>query len=833
MNCIARRAWSRTSPRTGTTSSAPRSAQGGEIGAAASVSPISRENAMTRNRFRLIGQVGAVLAVLLVALAAGLIAACDGGDSAVAPAPAPPPAPTPAPAPAPEPEPEPAPPPLDLAAGGVTTVPAGALIRKPANFFDLEGKTLTFSPDAAGAYTVEVGRLLWDAPGSGGAGTRSRELRDDGAAVNLPFSFPFGDRVWNRVYVNRNGNISFQRPEKGNWPHRDPWAAGGMRSVAAAIDSRSAVGMEAMIAVFWAIHDAPTISVDSSPARVVVTWRAVRRPHDYAPLGENRFQARLYPSGTVELSYRAVPERDGFVGLFHGRDAGGDILDAMDDPAGDAPGRLDITGMEMVDNGSTILARMTLSENVPQAVAEGEMTYRISLDLGGFECSVVLLVNADGRRGEKHCIPVPRVVGFRVRGATIEIWISKTLLDGVEQFAWRASTYWWGGDGSDHMSEPGRAQVDEPDRDLDATTGTVAGNLFEVFHYPVFPRTPATVLSFIYERVPPNDEIAVMFTDFRVDDLWNSGGGTGPVNAPVQGIGALQAKPNRGDRYGSDNLLTSMFPVFLGAENWTETGVGGGRAFRNAARGIRWIAHEAVHRWSSHLDFRNPRTGEIEPLWQDSCRCHWNTYLHAPAMFPVWPGYSGGSYSEASVMGGEVWVENGDGTFTRNDDGFPLPTGLSALDLYVMGMISADEVPDTFLLSDVQETNRSGTVRATKVPVRIEDVVAALGPRIPPAEESRKEFRLGIYLLHPEDRPPRTDLLARAQAVHAATVDYFARATDGRMRVVPSGSPAQAAIRTTSTARRAFPDSGGERTPLFLQCGADAHAHAPPRRPSS
>ena len=216
-----------------------------------------------------------------------------------------------------------------------------------------------------------------------------------------------------------------------------------MRSVAAAIDSRSAAGLEAMIAVFWALHDHwaphehPTISVDSSPARVVVTWRAVRPPHDYAPLGESLFQARLYPSGIIELSYRVVPERDGIVGLFHGRDATGGVLDALEDPAGDAPGRLDITGMEMVDSGSTILARMTLAENVPQAVAEGEMTYWISLDLGDFECSVALLVNADGRRGEKRCIPVPRVVGFRVRGATIEIWISKTLLDGVEQFAWR------------------------------------------------------------------------------------------------------------------------------------------------------------------------------------------------------------------------------------------------------------------------------------------------------------------------------------------------------------------------------------------------------------
>ena len=140
-------------------------------------------------------------------------------------------------------------------------------------------------------------------------------------------------------------------------------------------------------------------------------------------------------------------------------------------------------------------------------------------------------------------------------------------------------------------------------------------------------------------------------------------------------------------------------------------------------------------------------------------------------------------------MGGAVWLDNGDGTFTRAEDGNPLPTGLSALDLYVMGMTPAAEVPETFLLRDVQETSTWGLVRATQVPVRIDDIVAAMGPRVPAADASRKEFRLGVYLLHEDGRPPRTDLVQRAQAVTAATAEYFAAATGGRMRVVPTLDP--------------------------------------------
>ena len=79
---------------------------------------------MTRNRFRRINMLGAVL---LIAVVSGLIAACDGGDSPTVPAPAPapppppPPEPEPEPAPAPEPEPEPLAPP-DPEPGTVTGV---------------------------------------------------------------------------------------------------------------------------------------------------------------------------------------------------------------------------------------------------------------------------------------------------------------------------------------------------------------------------------------------------------------------------------------------------------------------------------------------------------------------------------------------------------------------------------------------------------------------------------------------------------------------------------------------------------------------------------------
>ena len=299
--------------------------------------------------------------------------------------------------------------------GSVTSVPASGLIRKPASFFDLEGTNVTFTPNDAGEYAVAVGNLGWRDPASG-AETVSRVLGEhDYLTVDLPFSFPFAGRTWTRAYANANGNISFQRPEGMNWPHRDRPAS--MRSLAAAVDSRSAVGLETMIAALWALYGDTTVSVDSTSTSVVITWRAVRRQGDvsgYVPLGENFFQARLYPSGAIELGYHTVPERDGIVGLFHGLSTRGRTLDSFDDPAGDvANAVLDIVRIEFVDNGSTVLARMTLAGNVPAVMHDGEISYRIFLRFGGTECAAGIVVAASGRRPFLDRCPDPVVVGYR------------------------------------------------------------------------------------------------------------------------------------------------------------------------------------------------------------------------------------------------------------------------------------------------------------------------------------------------------------------------------------------------------------------------------------
>ena len=86
-----------------------------------------------------------------------------------------------------------------------------------------------------------------------------------------------------------------------------------------------------------------------------------------------------------------------------------------------------------VDNGSTLLAIMTVAADVPEFVADGDLGCRIFLDFGDYTCAVRVGISEAGRSGNTSCSPAPGAVGYRVDGATIEIPISKILLDGAHQ----------------------------------------------------------------------------------------------------------------------------------------------------------------------------------------------------------------------------------------------------------------------------------------------------------------------------------------------------------------------------------------------------------------
>jgi hypothetical protein len=153
--------------------------------------------------------------------------------------------------------------------------------------------------------------------------------------------------------------------------------------------------------------------------------------------------------------------------------------------------------------------------------------------------------------------------------------------------------------------------------------------------------------------------------------------------------------------------------------------------------------------------------------------------LQAPAAFPYQRP------TEASAMGGGVWQDNFDGTFTQLDDDYYVPaTGYSYLDLYLMGLIAPTEVPDFFILRNLQrqgvDANGHTTFKGDRTKVTINDVIAVEGPREPDVDHSQKRFNTGmvIVLEHGHKLPP--GLVKNVQGIRERWIDYWSTTTGHR-----------------------------------------------------
>ena len=139
------------------------------------------------------------------------------------------------------------------------------------------------------------------------------------------------------------------------------------------------------------------------------------------------------------------------------------------------------------------------------------------------------------------------------------------------------------------------------------------------------------------------------------------------------------------------------------------------------------------------------------------------------------------------MMGGRYWRENADGTFTPLDGYWG--GGPSWLDLYMMGLARANEVPDTFIvrnLQPVREGDTWGRHTGDKEIVTLEQVVRAEGRRRPPAARARKNFNTAfVYLLAP-GRTPDEELLSLHADLLRKAIEHWSHVTGQRSRMTAS-----------------------------------------------
>jgi hypothetical protein len=170
-----------------------------------------------------------------------------------------------------------------------------------AHLFDLQGRTVRFTPDGPG-YRVETLALKWDTDFGRPAGFQVA-LRN--------FEFPFSGKNWKSFSVGVNGSITFGGTSDGVTLARYDQ----LREAA-----RNLVNTAPAICVFLKPRMFGPHYVKELADRVVITW-SLTEPHgniqDFTwTQTVNQFQAVLGKDGSVEMSYEQISAQDAIVGLY-------------------------------------------------------------------------------------------------------------------------------------------------------------------------------------------------------------------------------------------------------------------------------------------------------------------------------------------------------------------------------------------------------------------------------------------------------------------------------------------------------------------------------------
>jgi hypothetical protein len=189
------------------------------------------------------------------------------------------------------------------------------------------------------------------------------------------------------------------------------------------------------------------------------------------------------------------------------------------------------------------------------------------------------------------------------------------------------------------------------------------------------------------------------------------------------------------------------------------------------ADGFEFLAHEVGHRWLARLVFRDA-AGRPSNALLGRGLVHWSFFLD----------------TQASVMEGNAIADRGGGRFETVD----ITRGYSALDQYAMGLRAAAEVPPFFYVDDPDDFRPNRAFKFSSTPevgisfagirkdVRIEDVLAALGPRVPEAGRAPQVLRQAFVLVADETAPATESRRAAVARIRARFGPYYRAATDGR-----------------------------------------------------
>jgi hypothetical protein len=689
-----------------------------------------------------------------------------------------------------------------------------------ANLFNMAHHSLRFTPENS-RYRVETIPSHWNSE-------FGPEMSDSEANLQN-FAFPFSGKNWNSFSVGMTGSITFgKQPVQVGRP-----AAGVNRTGGLSIDrfaelqqaGPSLINTVPAISVFFKPRMSGTRYLKEFADRAIITWSLTEptggvQDMTWTPT-VNRFQAVLYKNGTIELNYDEIHAADAIVGVYpivtEGNQTEIAAIPAAENAAVASHLNIKSVKLSAVDN---LFLKVTIETRGP-VLPENDPTitgiaYRVCLDRAKptTDCTqngdTVWTIQGGGRGHNRGVTPRYTAFGpgvqpeVKINGDTISM--QGTLPDGYkagEQIFLSAAVQASGTPPAivDRVSAhpvklAGLASPQVHLSSLKKSDGPFSV-VYETFHYLKPPRANDLTCTIIKALGDKFDMLAY-YSDFRIDNPeagTSSNGplGGGPAGGAVTGIGANQRNLAS---YCTQGRFQWQFiqPVYVGANQMQQYPPDGlkeanihnvstytPQLAERTANGkippydyaMSQIGHEMGHRWSAFVSAKvGGETIQLGPT-------HWTKGLQAPVAFPYQRP------TEASAMGGSVWQDNFDGTFTQLDDDYYVPaTGWSYLDLYLMGLISPAEVPDFFILRNLvpagHDSNGHPTFKADRTKITIQDVIAAEGPRLPAVEQAQKNFNTGMVLVVEHGKTPSPKLIESVRGIRERWIDYWTTTTGHR-----------------------------------------------------
>ncbi len=680
-----------------------------------------------------------------------------------------------------------------------------------ANLFNLVGRTLRFTPGPTG-YRLENSAITWD-PEFG------NELKAPVVTLHN-FAFPYSGKKWKSLFVDTTGAITFPAEQA---PHGSGIPIGRFDQVAEA--ASRLVNTVPAICVFLKPRMKGTAYLKELRDRIVVTWDVTEpagniQDFTWVPT-INRFQAVLLRDGTIEMSYDQVAARDAIVGVYPLIASGAErplaTLDAEEDAAATPHADVRKVRISVIDN---MFVRASFETQGP-IPAEGServagVTYSLRFSYPGgpgmkadsAEAEAVWSIrrfdreqDGDEASRQSRYRALGPGVGRRVEVAGNSISMQGILPPALRRAGkLRVRAEVKSDEDSDvAITHFGPHLVTVPnlqDPEVDFASPTRRDGAFkiafEAFHYLALPH-PQDMACSVIKTLGDKFDFLAYYSDFRIDNQEAGTPSDGPLGGNVTGIGQVQ---HGLETYCSSGRFQWQFiqPIYVGSNQMQEyppegvnTGSDRNIDFYERQLGERsldgkmlpynyamsQIAHEMGHRWAAFVSAK--LNGAVIPLGP----VHWARGLQAPVAFPYQRP------TEASIMGGGVWQDNFDGTFTQLDDNYYVPaTGDSYLDLYLMGLIAPSEVPEFFLLRNLVQTgtdaNQHPIFKADRIKVTIQDVIAAEGPRLPPVHRSQRKFNTGMVMVVEHGANPSRDLIERTGGIRKQWIEYWNTVTGGR-----------------------------------------------------